>query len=91
MNFEWDPLKNEKNLIKHDVDFPYAAAIFLGPVLEKEDTRYQYVEPRICAIGQADGVVLFVVYTWRGLNRRLISARLASRKEKTAYQSYMKE
>ncbi|MBV8773144.1 MAG: BrnT family toxin [Deltaproteobacteria bacterium] len=29
--------------------------------------------------------ILFVVYTWRGISRRIISARLASRRERNAY------
>ena len=36
-------------------------------------------------IGEIEGEILFVVYTWRGASRRIISARLASRRERDAY------
>jgi uncharacterized DUF497 family protein len=47
--------------------------------------RRDYGERRIQAIGQANEDVLFVVYTWRGAMRRIISARLANRRERDAY------
>jgi uncharacterized DUF497 family protein len=59
--------------------------IFEGPVLERNDVRKDYGEQRIQAIGKVDGDSLFVVYTWRGATRRIISARLANRSERDAY------
>lgn len=83
--FEWDEIKSETNLSQRGFDFAHAALIFEGPVLEGEDARKDYGEQRIQAIGRVDGDILFVVYTWRGANRRIISARLASRSERDAY------
>ncbi len=85
MSFEWDPAKNEANLRKHGVDFEDAIRIFEGPTLEREDTRRHYGERRIQALGRSGKDVLFVVYTWRGAMRRIISARGASRYEREAY------
>jgi len=31
-NFEWDPIKAQKNLKKHNVSFERAAQIFLDPI-----------------------------------------------------------
>jgi uncharacterized DUF497 family protein len=62
--------------------FDYAARIFLGPTLERHDKRRDYGEVRMQAIGQVGKDVLFVVYTDRGDVRHIISARLASRKER---------
>jgi uncharacterized protein len=87
MPFEWDSAKNIANLAKHGVDFDDAIRIFDGPVLEQIDTRREYGEERIAAVGMTNEVELFVVYTWRGPNRRIISARKANRHEREAYRS----
>jgi uncharacterized protein len=83
--FEWDEAKSEANLRERGFDFAYAALIFEGPTLEWDDVRRDYGERRIRAIGQAEGDILFVVYTRRGDARRIISARLANRRERDAY------
>lgn len=63
----------------------------IGPALEKPDTRRDYGEARVIAVGAADGFMLTVVYTDRsgpdGLERRLISARRSNRRERKAYQA----
>lgn len=74
MAFEWDEGKRETNLQDHGVDFEDAALIFDGPVIEAEDTRINYGEPRCRAVGQVEGEFFMVAYTWRGENRRIISA-----------------
>ena len=83
--FEWDERKRRANLAKHAVDFERAALIFDGPIVEAADARRNYGEQRIGAYGKAGGDVLFVMYTWRGNNRRLISARKAGNHEREAY------
>jgi uncharacterized DUF497 family protein len=84
--FEWDEAKSQDNLEQRGFDFEYAARIFKrGDLLEYEDRRRHYGERRIVAIGEIEGEILFVVYTWRGTSRRIISARLASRRERDAY------
>ncbi len=75
MAFEWDARKNAANLAKHGVDFADASRIFEGPVLKRPDDREDYGETRIAAVGVIEGSELFVVYTVRGENRRIISAR----------------
>lgn len=74
MTVEWDESKRLSNLEDHGVDFQDAALIFLGPVIEAEDTRTEYREQRFRALGQIDGDFFMVAYTWRGNNRRIISA-----------------
>jgi uncharacterized protein len=54
-------------------------------VLETPDDRRDYGEERITALGIAQGFELFVVYTMRSRNRRIISARRASRHERETY------
>lgn len=80
--FEWDEAKSKASLKARGFDFAYAAGIFDGPVLEIDDTRSDYGERRVQAIGKIGADILFVVYTWRGDVRRIISARLANRKER---------
>lgn len=84
MQFDWDPAKHERNLRARDRGFGFdvASLIFGGETIEVEDRRRDYGETRVQAIGEADGLVLFVVYTDRGEVRWIISARKADRKER---------
>lgn len=85
MAFEWDEHKRRTNLAKHGIDFETACRIFERPTLEFPDVRRDYGEERIGAYGEAGGEILLVVYTRRGLNRRIISARKAGTNERKAY------
>jgi uncharacterized protein len=85
MAFEWNDEKNTINIRKHGIDFNDATLIFEKPVVEFEDTRFDYSERRIQAFGEVNGFVLCVVYTDRPPNRRIISARLAKQKERSLY------
>lgn len=82
MDFEWDEEKSTLNLVRRGFGFDFAARIFEGPVIEWSDDRRDYGEKRVIALGGVDGEWLVVVYTWRGEVRRIISARMASRKER---------
>ena len=53
--------------------------------MEWEDTRRDYGEPRVVAMGEIDEEVYVVVYTPRESVRRIISARPASRRERDVY------
>lgn len=87
MEFEWDEIKNFKNIEKHGIDFTDAALIFEYPVMEFEDNRKDYGEKRFCAIGILKGLEIAVVYTKRGQRIRLISARRAHSHERKHYYS----
>jgi uncharacterized protein len=84
MSFQCDEAKNARNIEKHGIDFATAKDIFRHPTLEWPDTRPDYGEDRFIAIGIAHGLVM-VVYTWRGDDTRLISARRAHEKERQQY------
>ena len=60
-------------------------ALFDGPVTETVDGCTDYGETRINALGEIDGRVYFVTYTWRGAVRRIISARKANEREQRTY------
>ncbi|MFL5251817.1 MAG: BrnT family toxin [Rhodopila sp.] len=61
--------------------------IFEGDTIEWPDNRHDYGEARVRAIGEADGLVLHVVFTDRGDVRRIISARMAHRKERLLWRT----
>jgi uncharacterized DUF497 family protein len=87
MIFEWDDAK--RNLLERGFGFDHAAAIFIGPTLEARDNRRDYGEVRVQAIGRAGDDVLYVVYSDRNEVRRIISARLANKKERRLWQSFV--
>ena len=88
MSFEWDEAKRLSNLIKHGVDFRRAMQLFNGRVIEVADHRHDYGEVRIRCLGKIDGRIYSVTYTWRGPNRRIISARKANGRETRTYYAH---
>jgi uncharacterized protein len=89
VGFEWDEDTRRQNLAEHGVDFRDAALIFEGPVIEAEDTRSDYGEIRIRALGQVDQDFFLVAYTWRGDRRRIISAWKVDDDGKKRYQALL--
>ncbi|MBS0279145.1 MAG: BrnT family toxin [Proteobacteria bacterium] len=87
MIFEWDSVKSAKNMRERGLPFEVGVAVFDSPTLEVPDTRYNYGETRIKAVGIVRGIVLVCVYNDRGETRRIISLRVANRKERNAYRS----
>jgi uncharacterized DUF497 family protein len=86
IDFEWDDAKAATNLSKHGVSFDVACGVFLDSErFAAVDTRRDYGEERVNAIGVVDGVCLTVTYTMRGRTARLISARPSTRMERTRY------
>ena len=90
--FTWDDNKEKINIRKHGVNFREAAAAFMD-----EDAVYEFNsineitgEERLDVIGMVYGDIMFVVYVDR-ITRdnnsiiRIISARLAERKEEKIY------
>ncbi|MBN9075289.1 MAG: BrnT family toxin [Rhizobiales bacterium] len=92
MRFEWDERKNALNLAKHGISFEEACLIFEGPVVSRTDDRTDYGEQREVSIGAiGDIVVVTVVHTDREGVIRLISARLANRRERRLYDEYIRQ
>jgi hypothetical protein len=85
--FEWDERKRRRSLAKHGIDFAALDQMFEADLVEEVDMRHDYGETRIKAIGEVNGVIVSVVYTWRGARRRLISARRAMADERKEYQA----
>jgi uncharacterized protein len=88
MGVKWEPNKADINLKKHGVPFSDSEAVLFDPnALSFEDATAQG-EQRFVAISM-DHLwrLLVVVYTNRGSNIRLISARPATRSERRNYES----
>jgi len=85
MTFEWDDAKNQSNKKKHGVSFETAMLVFNDERrIEIYDVEHSIEEHRYNTIGEV-GEVLFVVYTERRDNIRLISARIATKEERSIY------
>lgn len=85
MKFEWDANKNESNIRKHGIAFEDASKIFFRKRLEKRSDRAG--EIRYITVGEVNNRIIVVIYTPRGENMRIISARKARKNEKRAYRS----
>ncbi len=88
MNFEWDPEKASSNLAKHSVSFPEAASAFGDRLsLLIADPAHSDDESRWILLGMTkSGRLVVVAHAERGESIRLISARLATRRERQDYE-----
>ena len=87
MDYEWDPDKAVTNLHKHGIRFADAVAVFSDELALMVADDFPDEERFIVLGTDAFGRLLVVVYTWRGENRiRIISARKATRYERTQYE-----
>ena len=83
--FEWDDAKNSRNIEIHKISFETAALVFFDDMkVVYYDAIHSGEEDRDVVIGKVREV-LFVVFTERGDSHRIISARIASAKEKKIY------
>lgn len=87
MRFEWDPEKARSNLAKHGVAFDEAATAFADTLsLTMFDPDHSEDEDRYLLLGATHaGRMVVVSHTHRGESFRLISARIASRRERRKY------
>jgi len=88
VNFEWDRQKAGTNLRKHGINFADAAtALEDEAALTIRDASCESEERWVSLGMDALGRLLVVIYTWRGDNVRLISAREATRRERQQYET----
>jgi len=85
MKFEWNKDKNKSNIKKHGLDFTDTDLFFENPYLCFEDTRSEYKEKRIIAVGTIEERVVVVVFTKRNNKTRIISMRKANEREKKKF------
>jgi uncharacterized protein len=89
MRFEWDREKAEVNLGKHKVSFEEALTIFYDPLAATfDDFDHSEGEHRFITIGYSSkGRLLVVAHVERGATLRIVSARLASAKERNRHET----
>jgi uncharacterized DUF497 family protein len=97
IRFEWDPAKAVANRRKHGFSFDIALRVFADPFALTDRTLIEGGEYRWQTLGTVEGhVILLVVHTTREYIDeaadttveviRIISARLADRKERQRYE-----
>jgi uncharacterized DUF497 family protein len=87
LTFEWDSNKDASNRRKHRVSFEEAATVFADSrSITVPDPDHSESEERFVQLGLSyRGNLLVVVHTDRGDNIRFISARKATRRERSQY------
>jgi uncharacterized DUF497 family protein len=90
VEFEWDEAKARSNEYKHGISFEYAVHVFEDPFALVEQDRIEGGEYRWQALGLVEGVILLLVaHTVQDDDEaeivRIVSARRATRKERTRY------
>jgi len=87
MKITWDPAKAESNFRKHKIRFSDAEVALFDPMALTIEDENAEGEQRFVSVGSdALNRVVAIVYTYRGTDVRLISARRATRKERNAYE-----
>ncbi len=88
MEFEWDETKAAINRKKHGVSFEEAKTVFDNPLaLIFDDEEHSVDERREIIIGHSqNNRLLLVSYTERQNTIRIISARIATRREREDYE-----
>jgi len=88
VDFEWDSEKADANLQKHGVSFPEACEVFFDPFDYSAEPEEVDDEVREASIGLTrKWRLLSVVYLWRKLTLRLLSARKATKTERKLYEN----
>jgi hypothetical protein len=87
MRVVWDPRKASSNLRKHRIRFSDAEMVLFDPHALAREGSEARSEQRFVSVGtDATGRILVVVYSHRGDNLRLISARAATGRERKTYE-----
>jgi uncharacterized DUF497 family protein len=88
MRIEWDSIKASANLRKHGVTFEEAATVFRDPIsATAPDLDHAEIEERFLTFGMSARMRLLVVAHTEEVDLvRIISARMANRKERSLYE-----
>ena len=81
--YEWNEAKRRSNQIKHDVDFTIIEAFDWDTAVI--NTTHHGGELRFVATGYIGRRLHVVVYTQRGVRKRIISLRKANNRERARY------
>ena len=91
--FNWDQKKGEENKRKHKISFQRAATVFRDPcMISIFDEKHSENEDRWLTLGTDEhGILIVVLHTFYKIsssqyNIRIISARKATKTEKSQYE-----
>lgn len=89
IGFEWDKGNADKNLKKHGVSTEETEEVFFDDLsVLSEDSKHSRTEKRYQIVGKSEKErLLSLIFTIRGDNIRVISARVANRKERRFYET----
>ena len=94
LEIAWDSFKAQANLAKHGIGFAQAATVLVDPLaLTVFDETHSQSEERWFTLGRSEeGKLLAVAHTFRTSSSasmlvRIISARLATRREREQYEN----
>jgi uncharacterized protein len=92
MRFEWDEVKNRRNLAKHKISFETARLVFDDPYAHSIQERVVSGEERWQTVGMIEGLIVVVAHTYHEIGEeevvRMISARKATPAERRAYEGH---
>ena len=88
VSFDWNEGNKEKNWTKHRVMIEECEQVFVNiPLLIIDDPGHSKEEQRYAAFGRTNnGRLLFIIFTWRNEQIRIISARNQDKKERRQYE-----
>ena len=93
IEFEWDEGNIDKNKVKHGISNQEAEdVLMIDRFLILKDESHSAIEDRYVVIGPTrEEKILSLIITVRSRKIRIISARMASRKEKIFYEKTFKD
>ncbi|MCP4106461.1 MAG: BrnT family toxin [Desulfobacteraceae bacterium] len=87
MDYQWNKEKADLNRLRHGIDFADAVGVLEDEWALTVEEQYIDDEERFVTLGMDFlGRILVVVWTYRGTDIRLISARSATKKERKIYE-----
>ena len=89
MNFSWDENKAKTNQQKHGISFAEASTVFGDPLsITIDDQEHSNYEERFIIIGCSLSMqILIVIHTDSKDTIRIISARQATKRERSLYEN----
>lgn len=85
VQFTFDPIKSNLNLAKHGLAFSFAEKLIWDEAYVWVDPRYAYDELRMIGLVPEGSTLYYVAFVDQGELRRIISLRLAERREVKKY------
>ena len=85
MRFTFDPDKDKLNLVNHNLSLSLAEKLMWDEAYVWVDPRFSYDELRMIGLVPKGNTLYYVAFLDRGDVRRIISLRLAERREVKKY------